>query len=289
MHVIQIQRPATMGALFAILLVVAAPASAQDSSRYQPEELHRHFQKVAESYVIRAGNIRLKLRDQPLMHWQNTVRQQEQGALYMWSKQGRPQVLGSIFTFQNGDEVLCRHEMISLAESPLRAELNSSPVWTPNQAGVKWIAFDSVPPPTESAARRMTQMRSIAREFSGTLQIKEGIPANLTLIPQPLVRYQAPEAGVIDGAIFSMAVVTDPEIFLLVEAKESGGGPAAWYYAAARSHFEELQLRRNKQIVWQAANVGELANTRAGQFPWVNRPYFIFFPPQPLPAPEALR
>jgi hypothetical protein len=28
-----------------------------------------------------------------------------------------------------------------------------------------------------------------------------------------LIRYESPESGVIDGAIFSLAVATDPEIF----------------------------------------------------------------------------
>jgi hypothetical protein len=273
------------------LLVASVLAQAQDDSAvtYTADQLHRHFQNAADAYVIRSGKTRLKLRDQPLMHWQNTVRQQEQGALYLWAKQGRPQVLGSIFTYEFDGQVHCRHEMISLAETPLTAELDSTPVWSPKQAGVNWILCDTVAPPTESAARRMTQMRAIARQLSGTLKLAERNTANLTLIPQPLVRYQAPDAGVIDGAIFSMAVVTDPEIFLLVEAQKSDGGPAAWHFAAARSHFHQLELRRGGQIVWQAPDVAELANTRFGQFPWANRPYFIFFPPQPLPAPEELR
>lgn len=275
---------------FALMVVSSVAARGQeDNTTYTPEQLHKHFQDVAESYVIRAGKDRLQLREQPLMHWQNTVRQQEQGALYLWSNKGRPQVLASIFTYENDNRVHCRHEMISLSESPLSAELDATKVWSPQEAGVTWIPYDSDTTPTESAARRMTQMRAIARQLSGTLKIDGRAPANLELIPQPLVRYQAPDAGIIDGAIFSMAVVTDPEIFVLIEAKKSKGGPASWYYAAARSHFNELELRRGDKIVWQAPDVAELANTRYGQFPWVNRPYFIFFPPQTLPPPEELQ
>jgi hypothetical protein len=277
-------------ALVQVLVVsITVQAQGADASTYTTDQLHQHFQNVAQTYVMRSGNTRLKLREQPLMHWQNTVRQQEQGALYMWAKNGRPQVLGSIFTFQNAGKVQCRHELISLADGPISAQLDATSVWSPERAGVKWIACDSVAAPTQSAPRRLTQMRAIARQFSGRLEITDRQTANLSLIPQPLVRYQAPEAGVIDGAVFSMAVVTDPEIFLLVEAKKSGGGPAAWYYAAARSHFQKLELRRERQIVWQAPAVAELANTRAGQFPFTNQPYFVFFPPKPLPAPEELR
>jgi hypothetical protein len=111
----------------------------------------------------------------------------------------------------------------------------------------------------------------------------------LTLIPQPLVRYEAPADGVIDGAVFSLAVVTDPEILLIVEARKGDSGSASWQYAAARAHYQDLELRHNRQVVWRAPSVIELENTRAGQLPFAEQPYFIFFPTKPLPAPEDLR
>ena len=262
---------------------------AQSPATYTPQELRRHFQNVAESYQMRAGGRLLSLREQPLMHWQNTVRQQEQGGLYLWEKNGRPQVLGSIFTYQLDDQVRCRHEMISVSDTPLTSALHAKTVWSPKLAGVEWTPVDGVPKPPESAPRRMTQMRGIARQFSGTLKIPDQQPSSLTLIPQPLVRYQAADAGVIDGAIFSFAVVTDPEIFFLIEAQKSAGGSLGWFFAAARSHYHASELRRQNQIVWEAPMVIEIENTNWGQAPWAHQPYFGFNPPQPLPAPEALR
>jgi hypothetical protein len=179
--------------------------------------------------------------------------------------------------------------MISLADTPLTSRLDSQNVWSPKQAGVKWIEFAGAPAPTESAPRRMTQMRAIARQFSGTLNIPDRQLAHLKLIPQPLVRYNAPDHGVIDGAVFSMAVVTDPEILLIVEARKSTNGSTSWRYAAARAHYHELQLRRKDQIVWEMPVAIELENTKAGQLPFASKPYFIFFPPKPLPDPEDLR
>ena len=72
----------------------------QESATYTPEELHKHFQNVADAYQMKTDGVLLSLRKQPLMHWQNTVRLQEQGALYMWERNGRPQVLGSILRFR---------------------------------------------------------------------------------------------------------------------------------------------------------------------------------------------
>jgi len=281
-------RLATGTSLTALLVVASSTAMAQDAT-YTPEELHRHFQKVAEKYEMRAGDGQLTLRRQPLMHWQNTVRKQEQGALYMWEKNGRPQVLGSIFTYDNEGNVRCRHEMISLADTPLVSKLDSVTVWSPKSAGVTWTPYHDAPEPSESTPRRLTQMRAIARQFSGILELPDQQPSHLTLIPQPLVRYQAAESGVIDGAIFSLAVVTDPEILLLIEARKSKSGSTAWYYAAARAHYHKVRLLHQGRVAWEAPMVMELQNTKAGQLPHANDAYFIFFPPNPLPPPEDLR
>ena len=273
------------------LMLLTASAVAQNGSgeTYTPEELQQHFQNVAQGYRIQAGRSTLTLRKRPLMHWQNSVRQQEQGAIFAWEKSGRPYVLASIFTYQLDDRIYCRHEVISLADKPLKAVFHSESVWSPQQPGLQWKPVDGVAAPTESAARRLTKMRSIARQFSGTLSIPDSQPNQLDLIPQPLIRYESPDENVIDGAIFSLAVATDPEIFLVIEARKAADGSLGWHYAASRSHYQALSQRRHGQLVWTAAPVAELASTKAGQLPWANDPYFIFTPSQPLPAPKDLR
>ncbi len=256
---------------------------------YTPEELHKHFQTVAEQYEMQTSGTTLSLRKQPLMHWRNPERQQDQGALYVWEKNGRPQVLASIFTYEYSDTVYCRHEMISLADGPLVAELDSEIVWSPNRAGLEWRPCDGSAAPAETDARRLFQMRSIARQFSGTLSVPNRQISQLTLLPQPLVRYQSPAEGVIDGAVFSLAVGTDPELLLVIEAKKVADGSVAFMYAPARSHYHALELKRNGNPVWSAEMAISLEMTRAGQRPWSNDPFFVFTPKNPLPLPEDLR
>ncbi len=270
-----------------LALLVASPAWAQVT--YTTEDLHKHFQTVAEQYDMQAGGEKLSLRKQPLMHWQNPERQQDQGALYVWEKNGRPQVLGSIFTYEVTGTVYCRHELISLANGPLKAELESDVVWSPNRAGMQWRPCDGAGTPADADSRRLFQMRSIARQFAGTLSIPNRQPSQLTLLPQPLVRYQAPKEGVIDGAVFSFAVGTDPELLLVIEAQKAADGSVAFMYAPARAHYHALELKREGTTVWNAAMVIALESTQAGQKPWANDPFFVFTPKQPLPAPEDLR
>ena len=65
----------------------------------------------------------------------------------------------------------------------------------------------------------------------------------LRLLPQPLYRYESTDPDVLDGAVFAFVTSagTDPEVFLVLEArKPAGSGEPAWQYALAR--FTDLNL-----------------------------------------------
>jgi len=263
---------------------------AQKSATYTPEELHRHFQNEAESYEILAKGATkpFELKPKPLMHWQNTVRQQEQGAMYVWFDGELPAVLASIFTYEYGGTVYCKHECISISEKPFSAKLGNTPVWAPKTAGASWKSIDDAGQPADSLPRRLTQMRSIARHFSGKVTNPEGEATKLELLPQPLIRFQAPQQNVIDGAIFSLAVVTDPELLVMIEAfKEKE--KIEWRYCALRSHHWQVDLARNDAPVWTAPLKFELQSAVFNQAPNASEPYFSFKPPVAIPAPEQLR
>ncbi|QDV47789.1 hypothetical protein Enr13x_77010 [Stieleria neptunia] len=279
------------------LLVVASLALTPDqamaqigsSARYEASELKRHFQNQAEAYEMTADGQPLTLVEQPLMQWSNPVRSQEQGSLYVWTLADRPVILASIFSYQYNEQVFCRHEMQSISDQPISAVLDGVEVWSPRTPGLKRNTITDIPPASSSSARRMARMRSIARQFSGTLRIPGKQPTQLVLKPQPVLRYQSPEKGIIDGAIFSLAIATDPEIWLVIEALKIPSGEAVWSYAAVRSHYHQLELKRNETIVWSAPMVIALQSTRAAQEPFASEPYFTFHTSSPIPAPEMLR
>jgi hypothetical protein len=47
-------------------------------------------------------------------------------------------------------------------------------------------------------------------------------------------------------------MATDPELFLLIEARDTDAGPA-WHYAAARFTTLALQLTHQEREVWQCS------------------------------------
>ena len=73
----------------------------------------------------------------------------------------------------------------------------------------------------------------------------------LRLLPQPLVRYQSPERGVIDGAIFALVWKgTDPEILLILEDRKEKSGEA-WKFALARFNFRDLGVKHRGKEIWR--------------------------------------
>ena len=86
--------------------------------------------------------------------------------------------------------------------------------------------------PVEAPASRFSQIKKLAAEFTGYEIHQEGQRLELRLLPSPLYRYPTAKTGLIDGALFALVSEdgTDPEVLLLVEARESNG-KVRWEYA----------------------------------------------------------
>ncbi len=101
--------------------------------------------------------------------------------------------------------------------------------------GVIFAQVIDAPKPATDARSRLNQMRQIAKQnFSADLDPGTGQQEVLRLIFTPIYRYEEMPEGVIDGAIFSFAQGTDPEVLLMLEARSSGSEDA-WFYAMAPS------------------------------------------------------
>ena len=278
-----------LGLIIAYPFATSVSASDSENGQYEAEELHRYFKNEADGYEMIYKGEKLKLRSQPLMHWSNPQRNQEQGATYIWTKDQVPLVIVSIFTFEYNNVVRSRHEVISLADDALECRLHDKLVWTPQTSGLEWTSITDTQAPASTPARRLFQMRTIARQFSGVLYSTWRPPNKLALIPQPLTRYQNPKQGLLDGAVFSLAVATDPELLVVIEARMDKGGKPVFRYAPVRSNYNKLELSRNGELVKEFPLVLALESTKAHQKPWSDEPFFVFDPPSPLPEPGTIK
>lgn len=231
------------------------------------------FVEKARQYVMESSRdkAKLKLNEKSLLNWTNPVRQQERGAIYVWTHEDRPLAIGSLFTYEHDSKVYTKHEFHSLSTGALRATFGGTTAWTPKEAGLQWRDFVDAPAPRETHGNRSLQMRQLARSFRAELISPKEEKTELRLAPRPLWEYSAPKAGIIDGAIFSFVVATDPEVLLLIEAFEEsrdGKNVTAFRHAFARFHYWHVVAYEGDKRVWEAPldksheqnNLGDPAN-----------------------------
>jgi hypothetical protein len=230
-------------------------ATEQANDATDREAWQASYHTIAKSISMRRGQTQLSLLKQPLLFYTNPVRSNDQhGAIFLWTENGRPAVIGSIWSAinrQNADSRFVTHEWHSLAiDADVSAARDERPLWKSGEPGVAWEKLEGAPAPAESRAARLVQMRAIVRRYSVAIQV-EG-ESDLRLMAQPLYRYPEQVQGAVDGAIFSFAMTTDPELLVLLEDREVAG-QRAWHVAFARFGNKAMTVKDGDKAVWSCA------------------------------------
>jgi hypothetical protein len=224
------------------------------------------FKSDAGEYVIRLASRpqdKLKLHEESLFHWGNPARNGEDGAVFVWTLDGRPEVIASVFTYRYKDTIRRKHEYHSLAAGPLTAEYHGERVWAPQAAGVAFQPVPDAPEPGATPRARLTQMKLLARDFSARMEDQNEQKSDLRLISQPLIRYEPKSKDVLDGALFSFSLGTDPEVILLLEVRQGKDHPV-WQFAFARFHYITLAASYKNKDVWHAEPLLDIASLDIG-------------------------
>jgi hypothetical protein len=241
-----------MGILSLILVLAADPPADSLAKKMLPI-----YVKEVEAYslaVESAPKQPLELNKEPVFDWANPARGDQQGAVFLWLRDGRPAALACIFSHPHeklpGRQVM--HELHALDAEKLLVTRNEYNQWKP-QAGLarKELPDAAAPAPTPGA--RLLQRRKLAQEFTGYEVDREQKRWELRLLPTPLYRYPAAKSGVVDGALFALMsnAGTDPEVLLLLEANDAGG-KLRWEYACGRFSDWELHVQRKETEVFSS-------------------------------------
>jgi hypothetical protein len=270
-----------MSSLCAAWLTISLAAGQAEPSPAAPEldakllaRWGEVYLKEAQQYEIFLGTdrkIALQLETKPVFRWaEPTSRNQFNGVIYVWTHDGRPEVIGSIWAKgemdRPGKRTLC-HTFHSLATGPLEAVRNGDSWWTPTKAGIDPQPAPDAPVPAKTAALRLAQMRTVARELkvTQTLEGAEMKEVELRLLPQPIYRYQEDKRNAVseddkgDGAIFAYLHDWDPEILLLVESRETKDGPR-WHYAPLRFCYLSARVKYKDREVWSYQKGGPMTD-----------------------------
>lgn len=219
-------------ALLGIILTLCLCVNLFAQTKSIAELRHDRMLALAKSYTLKGPAGEVRLNETPLFSWATPEREAVGGELYVWTVAGRPLATIGIWTY---DDVKDSHELQSLSTEGLSAARNGSTVWTTRVGGLKFTKLSDSAVPDNASVRRKSQMRTIlAQRFSAEVVNRQTSDVTqLRLIPQPLFRYEAATESVLDGAIYSLAMGTDPEVLVLLEARKESDGATAWYYAFA--------------------------------------------------------
>jgi hypothetical protein len=259
---------------FAVSLRAGLPLAAQESTsekefRGQDAQRVAAWLKVSQDH---AAEYRLAPQDKPdaplallpkaVFRHSQPVRGDDIGAVYLWVDQaGLPAALGTVFayTYKEGTgERWVAHEFHSLASTPLVGTWRDAAAWSPAEPGVEWKAVPDAPEAAQSAPARLRQMREIGRRMAAHSTDASDSRWELRLLTQPIYQYSAEmgqsekPVGAIGGGVFLFCQGTDPEVVLLLEARQLDDR-RVWHYALAPFTDYGLSVTLDGKEVWSLA------------------------------------
>ncbi len=255
-------------------LIVVVAAISPSLRADEPESAVDTFSQEAAEYEFTVRDKPLTMRPTPLLNWGNPARSGENGSVFLWTDEDRPCVIGTCFTYVYDNNIRNKHALLLLGDSPVIGRHGNRVLWTPRTDGLNYRSLSTAPGPT--AVQRNTQLRQIARQFSVTLTLKDERTEQCRLVPQPLVRYDSDDEAKACGAIFSFAVGTDPEAFLIIDRRPDAAGKLAWHYAFARFTFYPLEAYQNQQSVWKADKLENMLSSIFTRPDYQREPYITF-------------
>lgn len=232
------------GVVSCLVLIMVSMARAQEDPTAAEEAKAWQARRLAEfeAYeVVLASpqeDVPVKFERASVLSWSNPIRKTAAGAVFLWTIDGRPQMIASTYPYENGIE----QELTSLSESLLilRGDKTFMHRFTP---GIEWKEISGTEPPHKQRALRLTQMRRIAERFhvQGGNQRK----FDARLLPQPIFR--SPAETKVDTAVFAFVQGTDPEAVLMIEPTNKPG----WRYALARMTTVPISADLDDEQVWE--------------------------------------
>jgi len=236
------------------------------------------FDRTAASYEIYRDQERtqsLLLCPEPVYKWKAaSAGNKVFGSVYVWTYRGCAEAVACIWrsSFDMAHEA---HGLSTAALNPVRA--GHSP-WRPT-AGLVRHPLPGASPPAEKSTLRLAEMRRLSGGFTAHTEAENGERRERRVLSAPVYRYESSDPQVIDGGVFALVctVGTDPEAFLVLEARQADAGPR-WHYAFARFSHLNLFASYEGERVWESVRGGIRDNA--------DRNYYLVI--SPLPALPVL-
>jgi hypothetical protein len=200
-----------------------------------------------------AAGARFPLREEPIARYNDPARHIHDATLWVWTRNGPTRPLAALkveYMKLNIPERRWVLGLVSLAPEKVEATYWDGQVWTSQGPGFEPRAVRKAPMPAGSDAVLMAQARELAQRFAAS---EYAGPARgrlaLRLMPRPIFRYTDQDAGIRAGMVFGFAYGTNPDVLLILEARQHPD-PPAWSYGLGRLGGGEATVELDGSTVW---------------------------------------
>jgi hypothetical protein len=208
-----------------------------------------YLQSVSDSMRVRRegqDEKTLHPRQSPILKYSDPARGYLAGGVWRLGKTGRPSGRVSLEYWPRGEteEPRLMFEFICFSKDrfELTAEKDGT-TWRTDGGAFEFAALSDAAKPAAAEKQRLIQMRALARRFAAS-EKHMGEFTSLRLLPQPIERYNDPEHGIHDGAVFVFTYGTNPEVVMLLESGKDG-----WSYALGRMSWAESVVKLDDKEV----------------------------------------
>lgn len=248
--------------LSAVLVTIGLQAAGAADDKPAADAAEVKAQRAANMKAMKelAGKVQVTLPDQPdakpipliadaLFRYDDPTREMNDGSIWAYGRSGRPAMLLTLARYRQPDGARSWIvEWNSLSNGKIAAKGLAAP-FTPAKPGLEFKTIAGAPAPDKSPQVRSLEMKELAHRFNG-FEYFAGNPYELRLLPQPIHRYADPEQGLVDGALFVFTHNLNPEVVLLIEARNMDE-KQTWSYGFTRVAFAELRMNLDDKEVWK--------------------------------------
>ncbi|MDR3636293.1 MAG: hypothetical protein P4L84_20995 [Isosphaeraceae bacterium] len=229
-----------------LVLVLAGQAAPQDADKAAAAARLDFIRDSLKVLHVQRGDdpsVTYRLQLEPVLRFTNVVGTVKDGAIFLWTGEGgRPEAAVQVFWHNNGNWF---QEFSSLSLRPIAAR----DVWKVGRRGLDLNPIPGAPRPADTSEQRLRQIRSLVGAFTAEEQFERKTWQKLRLLTKPFARYGKPDSDVSDGALFAYVLTTDPEVYLVIEARPGPDGPE-WQYGFAPASIDPLRVSWKNREVW---------------------------------------
>jgi hypothetical protein len=257
---------------FAVVRSSIAPVVAQDakakpsadSEDSSPKDEHSKARKelilnaMKKFTIVMDGDLEkpATLDASVLLRWSNPLGDVSDGLMSVYSTGPgeRPAAIAHVYVHGAKLNGLAMQEFADIYPGHLELRRGDQKVWSPGSRYSKFEVLPDAPEPVDNPALRLSQIKQMAARFEIIDHFREPFsepsPHVLRMLSRPTYRYGNPEGEIIDGALFTYVIATDPEVCLLIEIHKKAD-VVSWQYMLAPLSISELDAKLDGTTVWK--------------------------------------